>query len=746
MLQYLCISCNQEYHSDSSIDCPHCGAGHLFQCRNDSIYSPESITRTVTDSDGSNSCQVEFTPVSTYGSAPGRTPDSSYHSEKRFVSNPYPNFKRSSEHTNLVNDLNLPVRYSRSYINTRSGWRQDLYQATFRHGDFAPYMVRSFTSICEQKDFYTAMQLVQSADERLRRNGVRYTRNDDEIKELAKAKSKAFFRILKPIECSIKRFEKAQFLIGQLGLSFRADVLKKLSDAKEVIASDDEDAQEILAVYILALDSYSNRAMDEVWLRRQLRRVYFVEVESVARDLMLVHKSQDAYCSDYSLDVIKQRQSDTEQSLINTVCYLEDDADTWFTLQELASKSISNPLIRRAEMFVRLKAFEEIAQESGHAAVFYTVTCPSRFHVFSGGEVNPKWEKAGKPGTNEAHKYLMGVSDAFRKKLDKAEIKIYGLRIVEPHHDGTPHHHYLYFMRPEDESRVTQLLRAAALSDSPNESGAAKYRFKSEAIDWKKGSAVGYVAKYISKSVDGANIDSDKATDVYGESGTKRTGRDASARVVSFARLNGIRQFQFIGGPSITTWREMRRFREEFKEDDAMILGNEFSKEEHFVLENIRKAADEGDFKTFVQCMGGVLVKRDDQVVRPAYAKKIDVSGLIKTTRYGDEVSAAIEGILFRGKTIKTRFKEWRFASKKQFIRGIRQMMGCTKLVFETLEEEGEYWAMKFEEFERMQEEYAFYMDMPSVDPTFYFDGDFHEVEPPPDWVDLQAQPVGLLS
>lgn len=590
-----------------------------------------------------------------------------------------------------------------------------LLRLTRRHGDFAPHMIRAFTNILERKNYVTALSMLEDADSRLRADGIRFARNDEEIIELAKAKSRAFSKVLLKISDTTKRFEKAELLLSDLGLEFRPELVKQKAKSGE-------------------LDALTKRAMCDKWLRRQLRRRYFTEVETVARDLMLVHKSQDAYCSQYSVDVMKGRKSDTEQALINTVCYIDDDPDTWFTLQELAAKSTANPVIRRAEMFVRLRAFEDIAKESGHMAMFYTVTAPSRFHVYKGDELNPAWVKAGKPTALDAHRHLMGVTDAFRKDLDKQGIKIYGLRIVEPHHDGTPHNHMLFFMRPEDKITVTRLLRGHALSDSPNESGAAKYRFKAETINWKKGSAVGYVAKYLSKNIDGANIDSDKGTDL--------DGKAASSAVLSFNRIQGIRQFQFYGGPSVTVWREMRRFREEFKEDDAVILGNQLSKDEHFVLETIRKAADDGDFKRFVMAMGGVFVRRNDQEVKAVYHKKINVDGLFRQTRYGDEMSAAINGILFRGKTIQTRFKEWKFANKKQFVRGIRYMMEGTRMVFNSLEEELEYYAMQQDEYDRMNEEIAFLMDVPSLEPSvMYMDEVYSQNAPPPDECPSWAQP-----
>lgn len=592
----------------------------------------------------------------------------------------------------------------------------ELYRLTRRHGDFAPHMVRAFTNIMQRKDFHTAINMIREADSRLRQNSIRYARTDEEIVELAKAKSRAFGKLLCAISDIDLRFAKAETLLQSLGLSFRPELVKRMRMTGQ-------------------LESLCNRACCDKWLRRQLRRHYFAEVEAVARDLLLVNAKQNPYCSAHGVSVMQSRASESEQALINTVCYLEDEPETWFTLQELSAKSTSNPVIRRAEMFVRLKAFEEICKDSGHVAMFYTVTAPSRFHVYKGDEVNPKWEKAGKPSARLAHDHLMGVLNAFRKDLDKSGVKIYGLRIVEPHHDGTPHHHMLFFMEPQNQAFVTARLRHHALADSPNEQGAKKYRFKSESIDFKKGSAVGYVAKYLSKNIDGKHIEKDRNSD--------KSGSDAAQSVVSFNRINGVRQFQFYGGPAVTSWREMRRFREEFKEDDALIIGNDFSKDEHFVLESIRKAADVGDFKAFIMALGGVFVRRDEQTMRPVYAKKVDIEGFFKQTRYGDEMNASIHGLLFKGKTIRTRFKDWKFANKKAFITGIRTIMAGTKIVFETLEDEFEYHRMQIEEFERMQEEFIFMMeDFPAIEPCYMHHDEIYFVDeaPPFEW-DERAQP-----
>uniref|UniRef100_UPI0018F06EAB replication endonuclease n=1 Tax=Vibrio cholerae TaxID=666 RepID=UPI0018F06EAB len=41
-----------------------------------------------------------------------------------------------------------------------------------------------------------------------------------------------------------------------------------------------------------------------------------------------------------------------------------------------------------------------------------------------------------------------------RAKLNRDEIRWFGVRVAEPHHDGTPHWHLLIWVRKEDISAV----------------------------------------------------------------------------------------------------------------------------------------------------------------------------------------------------------------------------------------------------------------------------------------------------
>ena len=139
-----------------------------------------------------------------------------------------------------------------------------------------------------------------------------------------------------------------------------------------------------------------------------------------------------------------------------------------------------------------------------------------------------------------------------RAALARNEISYFGVRIVEPHHDGTPHWHVLIYVLPTHKEELISIILEAGLKEDSHEPGAQQNRVKIIEIDPTKGSATGYVAKYISKSVDGFAID----LDTYG-----LPAKDSAQRVVAWSRVWGIRQFQTFGTPPIGVYRELRRLR-----------------------------------------------------------------------------------------------------------------------------------------------------------------------------------------
>jgi len=317
-----------------------------------------------------------------------------------------------------------------------------------------------------------------------------------------------------------------------------------------------------------SIESALRRVVDDRFWRRVLRKLHARAVEATARALGLVHKRAGCYVSD---DGYKRRQHQRARNAatLESVVGINDQGQVR-TLAELAATGPANREIRRHELMTRIAGFEVIAKECGHAAFFITATCTSRMHAQrttrSGGtEANPRFD-----GTtpDEAQRYLSTQWACFRAAADRAGLGLYGFRIAEPNHDATPHWHMLFFFPPRTSPRkvtrahrpriawrvLVRLLRRYFLwNDSAHEPGARKHRVKAERIDWARGSAAGYVAKYVAKNIDGHHVE----RDLFGNDAIA-----SSQRVEAWAATWRVRQFQQIGGAPVTVWRELRRLNE----------------------------------------------------------------------------------------------------------------------------------------------------------------------------------------
>lgn len=121
------------------------------------------------------------------------------------------------------------------------------------------------------------------------------------------------------------------------------------------------------------------RMTDPFWWRRKLRREQGREREAIAIALGYVHQKRDIYISRESFEAERHKQRRNVEILERTEAISEDGEI--FTLADLAEHSLSNPTLRRGEMMVRIKGYEEVSRELGHVGIFVTLTCPSRMHA-----------------------------------------------------------------------------------------------------------------------------------------------------------------------------------------------------------------------------------------------------------------------------------------------------------------------------------------------------------------------------
>lgn len=379
-----------------------------------------------------------------------------------------------------------------------------------------------------------------------------------------------------------------------------------------------------------------NRLCCPRWWFRKIQTLRLRTIEDIARRIDLVSRGRSAYASDYVVK-LKRQQKRRNRAYLESTFVCNENGES-FSLQALADRSVSNPEIRRAELMVRSRGFEMVANLLGHVGVFITLTVPSRMHArLHNGAANPRFDGTT---TLQAHEYQTHLWALVRSELNRRGKRPYGFRVVEPHHDGTPHWHLLLFMPRAHCATVQQVIRGYALADNGNEPGAQSHRFKAVLIDLDLGTATGYIAKYIAKGIDGYALDQDQ----YGND-----GREAAERITTWANTHDIRQFQQIGGPSVTVWRQLRRL--EPVEDDE--------------LETVRKMVTASDWAAFTLAMGGVDVPRRDQAIKPFYdnSRKLNpTTGQPVVTlqgRYGDLSPLRAVGVIWKAVGYDTRKHLW---------------------------------------------------------------------------------------
>lgn len=372
-----------------------------------------------------------------------------------------------------------------------------------------------------------------------------------------------------------------------------------------------------------------------LWWSRALRKQQDREQEQLAVQVGLVRKNQQPYVSTALLARIQARHQASLEILANYEA-ISNEGDT-LNLLDVLKKSVANPAVRRAELMVRMRGFEDYASEQGHVAMFYTLTTPSKYHRYSGEGLNPKYEHAT---PRQAQAYLVKIWSQIRAKLKREGMNVYGFRVAEPHHDGTPHWHILLFMQPEHQLAVTATLKHYAFLEDGQEAGAAEHRFEALVIDSQRGSATGYIAKYISKNIDGFGMDSDSEAGVEAD--------NSAQRVRAWSSVWGIRQFQQIGGAAVGVWRELRRM-------------------EHAVeglLEQARLAADSGQWANYLKVQGGATLERKCQPIKLWSIESVDMTtGALKASRYGETVKRT-KGLDCVGAITITRTKEWTIQPK----------------------------------------------------------------------------------
>jgi hypothetical protein len=348
-----------------------------------------------------------------------------------------------------------------------------------------------------------------------------------------------------------------QFCADMQSLDAIVSAIRQLCERLTVAPPAGEEEKEII-----------RRALDKAWWLRGIRKAHARRCEHMAIRLGFTSYKTGPYVSNETAH--RQQRRNKQNAKLLASIELQNENGQVYSLDALAALGIANKSNRRGELMTRIRGFEEIAFDLGHVGLFATITAPSKYHAVlsKSGESNPRYIEFGEPTPRDAQLYLCDVWKRIRSKLHRDGIHAYGFRIAEPHHDGCPHWHMLMFVPPEHQERYEAIITAYALIEDGDERGADKNRVKLVRIEAGKGTAAGYIAKYIAKNIDGEHVGDhhmreDGRTYIVTDDLAGDELLTPSQRVCYWAQTWGIRQFQQVGGAPIGPWRELRRVKSE---------------------------------------------------------------------------------------------------------------------------------------------------------------------------------------
>lgn len=418
-------------------------------------------------------------------------------------------------------------------------------------------------------------------------------------------------------------------------------------------------------IYKYGIDAAVARCCDRSWWLRKARVLKARKIDQVARGFRMVHAKAQPYASNEAVN-LRRKQAKRNRMMLEGFEAVNQEGQA-YSLAQLSDLSVSNPTNRRHELMTRISGFETLAGQFGHQGLFVTLTAPAEFHPTrqyknkKTGRIMRVAEAKNYKGASprDAQAWLCKTWSQIRAKLHRNNVRVYGFRVAEPHGDGTPHWHFLLFCSKEFVLPIRAAFKNYSLRTHASEKGATQYRVKFVLIDAARGTAAGYIAKYISKSVDGEHI----CNDLMGND-----GRSAAQRICAWASAWGVRQFQQIGGGSVTVWRELRRL-----------------DESEGVVEAARSAADAADWAAYclVQGEGTVFFGRDEQVIRPAKRFDVDIETgelLNEVNKYGESALPKIFGVIANGEYYLTRFFIWTIQRVGQIAKAVTKALPPSNL------------------------------------------------------------------
>ncbi|MFL0952984.1 replication endonuclease [Vibrio parahaemolyticus] len=252
-----------------------------------------------------------------------------------------------------------------------------------------------------------------------------------------------------------RAFRDFFFFDNETLISVNNSILKK----QEKLASMDEDDStfKIISSEISELKSKKNRLYERAFLRlksytycsRKLARLVLLEMLYSAQEKKeLGGTSGKSYATDLMKNYRKMQNAYNSEFLASKKIDIDGKSISLLEISSSIQKRIS-------ELYAKTKGLENRATEMGYGWAFLTMTASAHLHS------NPVKGKSSwnKSNANAPKKELQKSWAAFGREMASrgypmSEGHIFGMRVVEPHQDGTPHWHMVVFYNLDLEEKL----------------------------------------------------------------------------------------------------------------------------------------------------------------------------------------------------------------------------------------------------------------------------------------------------
>ena len=373
--------------------------------------------------------------------------------------------------------------------------------------DIKNYLDKATARKFKQKGFKRALSFIEKRSDQVAQAfsmlPESWSRLDTEYKRARLADElagRARMHLADAVKNGLSPFELLMDINKHVGLSMWVPAFEYSAELKDGDAA---------YAYIL------NRAIDDVFWLRTINTAVIIAFESARRAAGMVSPHVSPYASFTNRQWFKERQK-RQAEWVEKMALESDEGET-LDLKDVQDASIANPANRRHELMARIRGCQEYADSVGFVALFVTLTAPGKYHrLKKRGKYFVENENWNGELPVSAHRWISEAWERFRSAIGRETktrpaLDYFGMRVVEPHVDGTPHWHGVFFVAPAHVEIFTGLLIGYQTArdkdelfkkDGSRKERAIKARVDVKKVDRNKGDAVAYIAKYISKNID----------------------------------------------------------------------------------------------------------------------------------------------------------------------------------------------------------------------------------------------------